>query len=674
MGDPTPYELTAEQLQERFATRVVDYLFRGRRPSDRPVAILTGAQPAAGKSRAMAAIRQQNADRDVIQLSGDELRQFHPKFRELMATDPIAMVPATQQAQTAWMQMAFAYAVEHGYSFVAEGTFRDPDAVLADARFFATGRRDGTLGNAQSSVGGHEVWIVALAVRAERSGLDALYRFLAPGAEPGRWVWPEWAKASYDAIPITVAAAEDSPHVHKVIVTNRTGVDLFVNTRRPDGNMQHPPGAADAVLAERARPLPVQEADGWLARQQDVILQFVATGQVNTTTHQGLSLAIEDAQAIIPMSSAAASQPRLDAEAIQSGLSQVLEWARQGAERQRPLFLVPDAVIDARLSQPDIPQNPLRAAEIRAELNRRAALSPTLRAAEDAIRTSAQSLADLRRVQPGGTPAPAQEGPGVSAAAARSQNLSTADGPSADRQDRPILSGLLSDVPRPPARPFSSEEVADWLGLHQQVVVELAVRGQIDATSIPVLQQVAVDAETVAAMDPDPQSPARLAHTAVRPLLQTLSTAPITPDSSLPLLLTPDEVLTARADRIARATVETAPDAAETRTSVDPVQRLIEQGAPPELIERARTAAQEDQAYAQAAAQQSGQRVARLREEGQRISAELERRQALTPVMRQAENALRQRLHDRLASAAPSPQSSPSSAPRMQGPQQRLRF
>ncbi|CAI7974461.1 hypothetical protein FRAHR75_1390002 [Frankia sp. Hr75.2] len=132
----------------------------------------------------MASVRQQNADRDVIQLPGDELRQFHPDFLELMDTNPIGMVPATQQASTAWMQMSFVYAVEHGYSFVAEGTFRNTDAVLADARFFATGRRGEKL-TAPLPEGRHrhEVWVLALAVRAERSRLDAMYPL--PGARRG---------------------------------------------------------------------------------------------------------------------------------------------------------------------------------------------------------------------------------------------------------------------------------------------------------------------------------------------------------------------------------------------------------------------------------------------------------------------------------------------------------
>ncbi|OAA27740.1 Zeta toxin [Frankia sp. EI5c] len=396
MADRDPYELPPGQLRERFDRLVVPYVFAGRRPSDRPIAILTGAQPAAGKSQAMASVRQQNADRDVIQLSGDELRQFHPDFLDLMDTNPIGMVPATQQASTAWMQMSFAYAVEHGYSF-AEGTFRNTDAVLADARFFATGRRGEQLA-APLPEGRprHEVWVLALAVRAERSRLDALYRYLAPGAEPGRWVWPEWAQASYDTIPTTVAAAEMSPHVHRVIVTNRTGADLYVNVRQADGTLLRPPTAVEAIHAERARPLPVAEADGWLARQQDVVLQFVATDQVTATTHEGLAIALADAPTIISMSSSAGGQRLLDAQAIQSGLSQVLQWAHEGPHLQRPVFLVPDSVLLARLLRPGGHTDP-RATELRTELDRRAALNPTVRATEDAIRTSAQALAERRR-------------------------------------------------------------------------------------------------------------------------------------------------------------------------------------------------------------------------------------------------------------------------------------
>ncbi|CAI7974462.1 hypothetical protein FRAHR75_1390003 [Frankia sp. Hr75.2] len=205
-----------------------------------------------------------------------------------------------------------------------------------------------------------------------------------------------WAQASYDTIPTTVAAAEMSPHVHRLIVTNRTGADLYVNVRQADGTLLRPPTAAEAIHAERARPLPVAEADGWLARQQDVVLQFVATDQVTATTHEGLAIAITDARTIIPMSSSAGGQRLLDAQAIQSGLSQVLQWAHEGPHLQRPVLLVPDSVLHTRLLRPGGQTDP-RPTELRTELGRRAALNPTVRTAEDAIRTSAQTLAELRR-------------------------------------------------------------------------------------------------------------------------------------------------------------------------------------------------------------------------------------------------------------------------------------
>ncbi|MFJ9845873.1 zeta toxin family protein [Kitasatospora sp. NPDC101155] len=430
MADLDPYELTAGQLRDLFDRLVVPYVFGASQPSNQPIAILTGAQPAAGKSRAMAAVREQNADRDVIQLSGDDMRQFHPAFAELMDTDPIAMVPATQQAANAWMQMAFTHAIEHGYSFVSEGTFRNPEAVLADAKFFATGQRGEELAAPlPEGRDRHQVWILALAVRAERSRLDAMHRYLAPGAEAGRWVWPEWANASYNAIPVTVAAAEESPDVHRVIVTNRSGADLYTNTRQADGTMQRPPAAAEAVLTERARPLPTADADGWLTRQQDVVLRFVATGQVNATTYEGLRIALTDAWAIIPMSSAAAGQSLLDAQEVQSSLDRLLHWAHEGPHLQRPVLLIPDAVIHARLAQPNSQRTLGLTAELRGELGRRTALSPAVRTVEDAIRTSAQTLAELRR---GATRIPGPAGPGLSAAAARSRSTTTA--PTGKRQ------------------------------------------------------------------------------------------------------------------------------------------------------------------------------------------------------------------------------------------------
>lgn len=455
MADASDFFLTDKQLRDRFDERVKDFVFSGYAPQDQPVLVLLGGQPAAGKSQAMAAAHQRHAEQQLVPLTGDELRPFHPQHQEILENEPWLFPDATGQASGAWVRMSIEHARENRYSLMLEGVFRDPAMTVSTAEEFA-----GL---------GYRVEVVGLGVRAERSRLDSLYRFL----EGGRWTPPDLHDLSDRMMPETIAATEASPAVHRITITDRTGADLYVNDRSPDGRWIGEPGAVEALQASRARPLP-----------------------------------------------------------------------------------------------PD--------------------------------------------------------------------------------------------------------EVADWLGLHQQVVLELAVRGQVDATSIPVLQQVAADAENVAVMDPDPRSTARLAHTAVRPLLQVLASEPLAPGSPLPPLLTPDETLRARVERMSRAD-GAAPDPARPHPiTVDPVQRLIEQGAAPELVERARTAAQEDRVYAQAAALSAEAGSAGRREARRQIAAELERRQGLPPAMRQAEGALRQRLHDRLPTTPSAPRTPPlPSAPRIQGTQQR---
>jgi len=424
--EASDYFLTEKQLRDRFEERVKDFVFSGYTPQGQPVLVLLGGQPAAGKSQAMAAAEQRHANQHLVPLTGDELRRFHPRHQEILDNEPWMFPEATAQASGAWVRMSIEYARDNDYSLMLEGDFRDPAMTLATAEEFAgLGRR---------------VEVVGLGVRAERSRLDSLYRFLAGG----RWTPPERHDLAYRMMPETIAAAEASPAVHRITITDRSGAELYVNDRSSESRWTNEPAVVNALHASRARPLPPNEAAG-------------------------------------------------------------------------------------------------------------------------------------------------------------------------------------------------------WLGLHQQVVTELAARGQVDATSIPVLQQVAADAETVAAMDLDPKSPARLAHTATRPLLQVLACEPIAPGAPLPLLLTPDSVLASRAEHIALAATGPAPD------------------VPGPCVE---------QAYTPDAARRADTEIARRREEGTRISAELERRQSLPPAMRQAEDAVRERLHDGLQRSSP-PQVPPQpESPRIQGPQQ----
>jgi hypothetical protein len=102
---------------------------------------------------------------------------------------------------------------------------------------------------------------------------------------------------------------------------------------------------------------------------------------------------------------------------------------------------------------------------------------------------------------------------------------------------------------------------------------------------------------------------------------------------------------------------------------LDLARQLIEQGTPTELTDGARPAAREE--HAQDAARRAGTEIAQQREEWARISAELERRQGLPLAMRQAEDAVRQHLHDRLQQSSPPQMPPQAEAPQVQGSQQR---
>ncbi|WP_327259770.1 zeta toxin family protein [Streptomyces sp. NBC_01240] len=246
-------------------------MFDEHRTSDHPVPVMAGGRHGAGKTMAMQVAEHRHTAGDIIALTADDLRLLHPRYEDLMREDPLLMVDATTQATSVWMQMAYEYARNpgHQYSLMMEGTFRVPAATLLDAERFA---------EAGVSVE------LALSVRQERSRLEPLHRYLpAAHAQPGRCVFADRHDEAYRMVAATVEAAEASPHIQRVTVTNRSGADLYVNSRGPDGRLTAEARGAQVVQEERNRPFPPEEARGWLIRHAETLIAFAAAGEVNDT-------------------------------------------------------------------------------------------------------------------------------------------------------------------------------------------------------------------------------------------------------------------------------------------------------------------------------------------------------------------------------------------------------
>lgn len=70
---------TDEELEKQF--KKILYFYKSRySPTENPKVFLLGGQPGAGKSGLENAI---NIENEYISISGDDYREYHPKFEEL---------------------------------------------------------------------------------------------------------------------------------------------------------------------------------------------------------------------------------------------------------------------------------------------------------------------------------------------------------------------------------------------------------------------------------------------------------------------------------------------------------------------------------------------------------------------------------------------------------------
>lgn len=71
--------------------------------------VLLGGQPAAGKTRAQAAILAEYPE--LVSITGDDLRAYHPGYRDLAVNDPLGMPAATAPTSSGLIRLALEHAI-----------------------------------------------------------------------------------------------------------------------------------------------------------------------------------------------------------------------------------------------------------------------------------------------------------------------------------------------------------------------------------------------------------------------------------------------------------------------------------------------------------------------------------------------------------------------------------
>ena len=150
---------TDEELEKQF--KKILYFYKSRySPTENPKVFLLGGQPGAGKSGLENAI---NIENEYISISGDDYREYHPKFEELNIRYGKESSKYTQQWAGEITERLIKELGKEKYNLIIEGTLRTSELPLKEAYRFKKN--------------GYEVELNIIVVKPEKSYLGTLLRY-----------------------------------------------------------------------------------------------------------------------------------------------------------------------------------------------------------------------------------------------------------------------------------------------------------------------------------------------------------------------------------------------------------------------------------------------------------------------------------------------------------------
>jgi len=245
--DADKYCLSEAEHQATFDQDIKSDLFAGAKPSNRPIAVIFGGQPGAGKSAAVAAATLDlEPHGGAIQIIGDDLRGYHPQYARLMEADDRTAAFYTDRDSGKWIEMAIAEAKARRVNIVIEGTMRDSNKV----------------GETMKSLraAGYKIDARALAVSELFSQQGIMQRYEEQKADRGtaRMTTPEAHKAAFDGMPGTLERIERDKLADQVSIYRR-GAEAIYSNELQTGEWVKEPKAREILEAERSRPMTLQE-------------------------------------------------------------------------------------------------------------------------------------------------------------------------------------------------------------------------------------------------------------------------------------------------------------------------------------------------------------------------------------------------------------------------------
>ncbi|QNE22373.1 hypothetical protein F1D05_36355 [Kribbella qitaiheensis] len=248
----TPAE--AEAVVARRLAQITPRQLPARAVGERPILVLIGGQPAAGKSTVQGLVQVAlDADR-IASYDRDDDPAAHPRYDAIMRANGV-----------------------QGNDLVAGGLPADlRDRCLDELRsqrydVIASSplQSEATAGYWVDGFGpaGYRIAVVYIATNEANSllGMADRYQRAKDTVGVGRWLEPVLHDRAYAGMPDAAHALETQGRVDDIYVVDRDGNVLYENHRVDGGVMQPPHGARDMIVAERNRPPTPAEHQRFLA-------------------------------------------------------------------------------------------------------------------------------------------------------------------------------------------------------------------------------------------------------------------------------------------------------------------------------------------------------------------------------------------------------------------------
>jgi len=323
-----PAPLTPDEIEDIYRSLILPTLFDGSPGGESaPTIVLLGGQPGSGKSRASTRIIAEHPG--MIALSGDDLRIFHPHFRELVSDVPELAGEVLAEATRPWVRSVLQDSLAGSRSLLLEGTFGDSDVTLATAARF----RDA----------GFQVRIIAISSPRVLSLVTVASRYLRDrkANSPARFTRLSAHDRGYDGTTRLIESLDASAPIDQLTIVSRNGNILFDRSRNNATGSVDFDGAL-AAMREGRHPASwgARSTMELLGELKQVTAYATSSGHLTADTARLLIEAHVLALAeIVPKLSIAADSPQ--ATFIQQAVSEQLVALRREASQSQPPFSDP---------------------------------------------------------------------------------------------------------------------------------------------------------------------------------------------------------------------------------------------------------------------------------------------------------------------------------------------